>query len=103
VQLDVKDILIYLINNFGLEEKGRTIGCEIAIMVDGAKLDDYCIHVTCRFKMMDKDVSEPLNVDEDDELKRGKLPFPIIQSSNKAFPLTSTIAKDSKSTYSRFL
>jgi hypothetical protein len=40
VQLNVKELLIYLIKHFGLEEKARASGCEIAITVDGAKLDE---------------------------------------------------------------
>jgi hypothetical protein len=46
VQLNMKELLIYLISYYGLEEKARASDCEIAITVDGAKLDDYCIHVT---------------------------------------------------------
>jgi hypothetical protein len=56
-----------------LEEQARVSGCEIAITVDGTKLDDYCIHVTCGFKMTDKDARDPLQIDNDDPLKRGKL------------------------------
>jgi hypothetical protein len=52
-----------------IEKKARESGCEIAITVDGAKLNNYCIHVTCRFKMMDKDAHDPLDIDEDDLLK----------------------------------
>jgi hypothetical protein len=47
VQLDVKELLIYLIKYFGLEEKARASGCEITITVNGAKLDNYCIQVSC--------------------------------------------------------
>jgi hypothetical protein len=65
VQLDVKELLIYLVKHFGLVEKARASGCEIAIMVDGAKLDDYCIHVTCGFKMTEKDAHDPLDIDYD--------------------------------------
>jgi hypothetical protein len=54
VQLHAKEVLICLIKHFGLEEKARASSCEIAITLDGAKLDDYCIHVTCGFKMTDK-------------------------------------------------
>jgi hypothetical protein len=79
VQLDVKDLLINLIKHFVLEENARANGCEIAIMVNGAKLDDYCIHVTCEFKMTDKDARDPVDIDEDDPLKRGYLLLPTIQ------------------------
>jgi hypothetical protein len=99
VQLDVKEILIYLIRHFGLEEKARATGCELAITVDGAKLDDYCIHVTCGFKMTDKDARDPLEVDEKDPLKRGKLLLPTIHSDKNVFPIKSITVKDNKSTY----
>jgi hypothetical protein len=56
----VKELLIYLIKHFGLELKARASGREIAITVDGAKLNDYCIHVTWGFKMTDKDARNPL-------------------------------------------
>jgi hypothetical protein len=94
VQLNMKELLIYLISYFGLEEKARASGCEIAITVDGAKLDDYCIHVTCGFKMTDKDIHNLLT---------GKLILPTIQSSNNDFTITSIIRKDNKSTYNKFL
>jgi hypothetical protein len=35
VQLDLQELLIYLINIFGLEGKAGTIGCEIVIAVVG--------------------------------------------------------------------
>jgi hypothetical protein len=44
--------------------------------------------------MTDKDARDPLT---------GKLLLPTIQSSNNAFPITSIIAKDKKSTYNKFL
>jgi hypothetical protein len=31
VELDVKELLVYLINHYGMEEKVRTTGCEITI------------------------------------------------------------------------
>jgi hypothetical protein len=46
VELNVKDLLIYLIKHYGLEGKARTTGCEISVTVDGTKLDDYCIRIT---------------------------------------------------------
>jgi hypothetical protein len=103
VQLEVKELLIYIIKYFGLKEKARATGCEIAMTVDGAKLDNYCIHVICGFKITDKDELNPLEVDQKDELKRGKLLLPTIQSSKNAFQTTSIIAKDNKSTYKKCL
>jgi hypothetical protein len=103
VQLDVKELSIYLIKHFGLEEKARASACEISITVDGAHIDDYCIHGTCGFKMTYKYARDPLHIDHDDYLKRGKLLLPTIQSSKNAFPITSIILKDSTSTYNKFL
>jgi hypothetical protein len=40
VELNVKELFIYLIIHYGLEEKAGSTGCEIAITADGAKLDD---------------------------------------------------------------
>jgi hypothetical protein len=53
--------------------------------------------------MTDKDARDPLHIDNDDPLKRDKLLLPTIQSSKNAFPITSIIAKDNKSTYNKFL
>jgi hypothetical protein len=93
---------MYLIEHFGLEEKARASGCEISITVDGAKLDDYSIHVTRAFKMTDKDAHDPLQIDNDGPLKRGKLLLPTFQSRKNAFPIASIIVKDNKSTYNKF-
>jgi hypothetical protein len=103
VQLGMKEILIYLIEHFGSEENARATGCEIAIMVDGSKLDNYCIHVTCGFKMTDNDPRDTLEVDEKDPLERGKFMLQTFQLYKNAFPITSIIAKDNKSTYNKFL
>jgi hypothetical protein len=72
--------------------------CEIAITVDGAKLDDYCIHIICGFKMMDIDAREPLIIDENYPLKRGKLFSVTMKSERNSFPITSLIAKDNNAT-----
>jgi hypothetical protein len=75
VKLGVKELLIYLVKHYRLDENARATGCEIAITVDGANLDDCCTHVMCEFKRMDKDARDPLVVDKLDPLKRGKLFF----------------------------
>jgi hypothetical protein len=46
VEIDAKKLLIYLVNHYGLSEKARTVGIEVSIMVDSAKLDDYWCHTT---------------------------------------------------------
>jgi hypothetical protein len=53
--------------------------------------------------MTDKDARDPLDIDENDPLKRGKLLLLNIQSSENNFPITSIIANDNKSTYNKFL
>jgi hypothetical protein len=58
----------------------RSIGYEILITVDGAKLNEYCIHVTCGIEMTDTNAHDPLVVDELDPLKRGKLLFEMMQT-----------------------
>jgi hypothetical protein len=103
VELNITELFIYLIKHYGLEEKARTNGCEISITVDGAKLDDYCIHITCGFKMTDTDARNPLVMDDNDPLKRGKLLFVMIQSERNSFPINSLIAKYNKATYNKFL
>jgi hypothetical protein len=94
VDLDVKQLLIYLIKHYRLEEKSQTIGCEISITVDGATLDDYCCHITCRFKMTDPDARDPLT---------GKLLFEVMQSERNGHPYPSLVAKNNKATYDKFL
>jgi hypothetical protein len=96
------ELFIYLIKHYGLEEKARTPGCEIAITADSVKLDDYCIHITCGFKMTDKDARDHLVIDNNDTPKRAKLLFVTMQSERNLFPITS-LAKDNKSTYNTFL
>jgi hypothetical protein len=79
VELDMTEFLIYLIKHYGLEEKASGTGFEITIMVDGKKLHNYCIHITCDFKMTDTDARDPLVVGKSDPLKRGKLLFDTMQ------------------------
>jgi hypothetical protein len=90
-ELDVKELLIYIITHYGLEEKARETGCEISITVDGAKIDDYC---SCGFKLTDKDSRDPLS---------GRLLFDTMQSERNCIPSVSIIFKDNKAKYDRFL
>jgi hypothetical protein len=93
VKLNVKKLLIYLIKHYGLAEKAPTTGCEIGIIADGAKLDAYCIHITSGFKMMDKDARDPLEIETNDPLERGKLLFETMQSEKKLVPNCVTHSK----------
>jgi hypothetical protein len=89
VELNVKELLIYTITHYGLKAKAIKTGCEIATTVDGAKLDDYCCHITCGFKLTDKNSKDPLF---------GRLLFDTMQSKRKCIPIVSIIAKDNKAT-----
>jgi hypothetical protein len=53
--------------------------------------------------MTDKDVCDPLVVDDFDPLKKGRILFEMIQAEQNAFPFTYMIVKDNKSTYDKFL
>jgi hypothetical protein len=94
VELDLKQCFIYLIKHYGLEEKSLTIGCEISITADGAKLDEYCCRITCCFKITDPDPRDPLT---------GKLLFEVMQSERNCHSCVSLVAKDNKATYDEFL
>jgi hypothetical protein len=94
VELDVKELLIYIITHYGLETKARAKGCEISITFDGAKLDDYCCHIIRGFKLTDNYLKDPLS---------GRLLFDTMQSKRNCIPIVSIIAKDNKAAYDRFL
>jgi hypothetical protein len=94
VGLDVKELLIYIIKHYGLEAKARATGCEISITVDSAKLEDYCCHITCGFKLTNKDSNDPLS---------GHLLLNTMQSERNYIPIISIITKDNKATNDRFL
>jgi hypothetical protein len=53
--------------------------------------------------MMDNDARNPLDVDEDDPQKRGKLLLPTIKSIKKGFPIMFIIVKCNKSTCNKSL
>jgi hypothetical protein len=61
------------VNHYGLADKTRTVGIEVSITVDSAKLDDYCYHTTAGWKFTDVSTRDPLNVDVTDPEKRSKL------------------------------
>jgi hypothetical protein len=94
VELDVKELLIYIITHYGLEAKARATCCEISITIGDTKLDDYCCHITCGFNITNKDSKDPLS---------GRLLFDTIQSERNCIPIVSIIDKDNKATYDRFL
>jgi hypothetical protein len=61
VELNVKELLLYIIKHYGLEANARATCCDISITVDGAKLDDYCCHIICGFRLTNKDSKDPLS------------------------------------------
>jgi hypothetical protein len=53
--------------------------------------------------MTDTDARDPLVIDENYPLKRGKLLFVMIQFKRNSSPITSLIVKDNKATYNKFM
>jgi hypothetical protein len=81
VVLDMKELLIYIIKHYGLEAKAKATGCEISTTADGAKLDNYCCHITCGFKLTDEDSKN---------LLYGRLLFDTIQSERSCITIVLT-------------
>jgi hypothetical protein len=52
---DIEKLFIHLIKSNGLEDKAKNGEVEIAITIDGAKLDSKVAHVSFGFKLTDKD------------------------------------------------
>jgi hypothetical protein len=80
VEIDAKKLLIYLVNHYGLSKKARTVGIEVSITVDSAKLDDYCCHRTSGWKFTNVYTRDPLIVDNTDPEKCLKLLVEVMQS-----------------------
>jgi hypothetical protein len=60
---DIEKLRIHLIKSYGLEEKSKNGEVEIAITIDGAKLDSkvaHVAHVAFGFKLTDKDSVCPI-------------------------------------------
>jgi hypothetical protein len=52
--MDNKALFIHLLQSFGLEEKAKRGEGEIAITIDGSKIDAKVNHITFGFKLTDK-------------------------------------------------
>jgi hypothetical protein len=65
--------LIYLVNQYGLFEKARTVGIKVSIMVGSAKLNDYYCHTTSGWKFANVSTRDLLIVNNTDPEKRLKL------------------------------
>jgi hypothetical protein len=61
VKLDTDKLFTYLINAFHLSDIALNESVEIALTVDGAKLDDQVHHITTGFKICDKRARGPVS------------------------------------------
>jgi hypothetical protein len=57
---DIEKRCIHLIKSYGMEDKAKNGEVEIAITIDGAKLDSKVAHVSFGFKLTDKDSVCPI-------------------------------------------
>jgi hypothetical protein len=90
---DIEKLFIHLIKSYGLEEKSKNGEVEIAITIDGAKLDSKVAHVSFGFKLTDKDYVCPIaekNIFY--ELKN-------LQSDKWCYPVKTIFEKDNQETY----
>jgi hypothetical protein len=90
---DIDKLLIHLIKSYGLEEKENNGEVEIAITIDGAKLDAKVAHVSFGFKLTDKDfVCQIAEQNMFYELKN-------LQSDKWCYPVKTIFEKDNQETY----
>jgi hypothetical protein len=90
---DTKALFIHLVKSFGLEGKAKQGELEMAITIDGAKLDAKINHVTWGFKLTDKDSRCPIT---------GMLIYSELknmQSDSWSFPGTTLFEDDNSKTY----
>jgi hypothetical protein len=79
---DTKVLFIHLVKRFGLEGKVKQSELEMAITIDGAKLDSKINHLPWGFKLTDKDSSCPITgILKYSEIKN-------MQSDSSSFPGT---------------
>jgi hypothetical protein len=57
---DIEKLFIHLIKSYGLEEKAKNGEIEMAIKIDGAKLDSKVFHVSLGFNLTEKDSVCPI-------------------------------------------
>jgi hypothetical protein len=90
---DTKAFLIHIVKSFGLEGKVKQGELEMAITINGAKLDAKIKHVTWGFKLTDKDSRCPIT---------GMLIYSELknmQSDSWRFPGTTFFEDDNSKTY----
>jgi hypothetical protein len=89
VSFDAEAVFEYISEKFGLADKLNNGTVTIAITINGARLGGKLFNVTIGFKIVDMDAVDP---------NTGKKVMMNMQSDQWCFPLTTLIAKDSKST-----
>jgi hypothetical protein len=93
VSFDVEALFIHVIKAFGLSEKAQSTNVEIAITIDGAKIEGQLCHATIGFKIVDVSAVDP---------NTGEKMYSNMQSDQWCIPIMTLIAKDSKSTYQKY-
>jgi hypothetical protein len=79
IRFDEESVFRFIIEKFGLSEKAKNGTVEIALTIDGAKLEGKLCHATMGFKLVDGDAIDP-NTGEKVEKN--------MQSDQWSFPLT---------------
>jgi hypothetical protein len=103
VEIDAKKLLIYLINQYGLAGKAWTVGVEVHIVVDSAKLDEDCCQIMADWKFSDVMTRDPMIVDKKDPNNQMKLLLEMMQSDKYSMHVISLIFKDNKAAHDSFL
>jgi hypothetical protein len=93
ISFDEEAVFQFIVEKFGLSKKAKHGTVEIALTIDGAKLEGKLCHVTIGFKLVDVDSVDP---------NTGNKVFKNMQSDAWCFPLITIVAKDNKSTYSKY-
>jgi hypothetical protein len=92
LSLDTKALFIHLVKSFGLEGKAKQGELEMAITIDGTKLDAKINHVTWGFKLTYRDSLCPIT---------GMLIYSELknmQSDSWSFPGTTLFEDDNSKT-----
>jgi hypothetical protein len=92
-EFDTRTLFIHLVRSFGLEEQAKRGELEMAITIDGAKIDAKINHVTWGLNLTDINSRCPI---------RGKLIYSALktmQSDEWEFPGKSVFEDDKKETY----
>jgi hypothetical protein len=94
IEFDEEVVFRYIIEKFGLSEKAKHGTVEIALTINGAKLEGKFCYVMIGFKLVDVDA---MNQNTGEKVKQN------MQSDQWSFPLIAIVAKDTKSTYTKYV